>query len=65
MREKSREKSREKTRKIERKLNFYAKASDVKKALISKQPMIVLLKKETLVTNQVDASSTSCVVSTL
>ena len=42
-------------RKIERKTNFYAKASEVKRAFFLNKPMIVLLYKETLFnTNQLD-----------
>ena len=53
-------------RKIGRKTNFYAKASDVKKALFLNQPMIVLMyKKEFLNTNQLDASLPSSIVSLL
>lgn len=38
------------------------RASDVKRALISKQSMIVLLYKEGLITHQLDAFLRSCVV---
>ena len=41
----------------ERKTNFYARASEVKKALFLNKPMIVLLYKEALFnTNQLDTS---------
>ena len=44
--------------------NFYAKASEVKQALISKRMMIVLMYKEALLnTNQLDSSLPSIVVS--
>ena len=53
-------------RKIERKTNFYAKASEVKRALFLNKPMIVLLYKETLFnTNQLDTSLPSLIVSIL
>ena len=46
--------------------NFYAKTSKVKRALISKQPMIVLMYKEALLnTNQLDSSLPSVIVSLL
>ena len=50
----------------ERKTNFYARASEVKKALFLNKPMIVLLYKEALFnTNQFDTSLPSSVVSLL
>ena len=53
-------------RKIERKTNFYAKASEVKRALFLNKPMIVLLYKKTLFnTNQPDNSLPSSIVSLL
>ena len=65
MREKKRAELNDR-RKIERKTNFYAKASEVKKALFSKKPMIVLLSKEALFnTNQLDTSLPSSIVSLL
>src|SRR3954463_13647894 len=42
--------------KIERKRNFYAKTSDVKRAMLLNQPMIVLRYKEALNTNPMDSS---------
>src|SRR4051812_5520560 len=41
--------------KIERKRNFYAKASDVKRAMHLNQPMIILMYKEALNANPVDS----------
>ena len=53
-------------RKDERKANFYARASEVKRAMFSKKAMIVLLYKEALLnTNQLDDSLPSVVVSLL
>ena len=50
-------------RKIERKTNFYAKVSEVKRALLLNKPMIVLLYKEALFnTNQLDTSVPSSIV---
>ena len=50
-------------RKIERKTNFYAKASDVKRALFLNKPMIVLLYKEALFNiDQLDTSLPSSIV---
>ena len=51
---------------MERKTNFYARASEVKKALFLNKPMIVLLYKEALFnTNQLDTSLPSFIVSLL
>ena len=65
--EEKRKKSLAKEVKMERKeKNFYAKTSEVKQALISKQPMIVLMYKEALLnTNQLDSLLPSIVVSLL
>ena len=53
-------------RKIKRKTNFYAKASEVKRALFLNKPTILLLYKETLFnTNQLDTSLSSSIVSLL
>ena len=53
-------------RKIERKTNFYAKASEVKRALFLNKPMIVLLYKEAVFnTNQLDTSLPNSIVSLL
>ena len=53
-------------RKIERKTNFYAKASEVKRALFLNKPMIVLLYKATLFnTDQLDTSLSRSIVSIL
>ena len=50
-------------RKIERKTNFYAKASDVNRALFLNKPMIVLLYKEALFNiDQPDTSLPSSIV---
>ena len=50
----------------ERKTNFYARASEVKKALFLNKPTIVLLYKEALFnTNQLDTSLPSSIVSLL
>ena len=55
-----------KERKIERKTNFYAKASEIKRAMFLNQPMIVLLYKETFLnTNEIDPALPSSVVSLL
>ena len=49
--------------KIERKTNFYARMSDVKRALFSNQPMILLVYKEALLnTNDFDSTLHSSVV---
>ena len=54
------------TAKERKQRNFYAKTSEVKRALISKRPMIVLMYKEALlITNQLDSSLPSVVVSLL
>ena len=54
----------ENLRENERKTNFYARASEVKRALYLNKPMIVLLYKETLFnTNQLDTSLPSSIVS--
>jgi len=46
--------------------NFYAKVSEIKQAMFSKQPMIVLLYKETLLnTNELDLALPSSIVSLL
>ena len=59
-------KRNENLRKNERKTNFYAKASEVKRALFLNKPMIVLLYKEALFnTNQLDTSLPSSIVSLL
>ena len=53
-------------REKERKTNFYAWASEVKRALFLNKPMIVLLYKEALFnTNQLDTSLPSSIVSLL
>jgi hypothetical protein len=54
-------------RKSERKQkNFYAKVSEIKRAMFSKQPMIVLLYKEALLnTNKLDLALPSSIVSLL
>ena len=50
-------------REKERKTNFYARASEVKRALFLNKPMIVLLYKEALFnTNQLYTSLTSSIV---
>ena len=50
----------------ERKTNYYAKASEVKRALFLNKPMIILLYKEALFnTNQLDTSLPSSIVSLL
>ena len=52
--------------KIEKKINFYAKASEVKRALFLNKPMIVLLYKEALFnTNQLNTSLSGSIVSLL
>ena len=65
--EEKKEQSSAKEVKIEGKQrNFYAKTSEVKRALISNRPMIVLMYKEALLnTNQPDSSLPSAVVSLL
>ena len=56
----------ENLREKERKTNFYARASEVKRALFLNKPMIVLLYKEALFnTNQLDTSFPSSIVSLL
>ena len=56
----------ENLRENERKTNFYARASEVKRALFLNKPMIVLLYKEALLnTNQLDTSLPSSIVSLL
>jgi len=46
--------------------NFYAKVSEIKRAMFSKQPMIVLLYKEELLnTNELDLALPSSIVSLL
>jgi hypothetical protein len=46
--------------------NFYAKAKEIKRAMFSNQPMIVLLYKEALLnTNELDPFMPSSVVSLL
>jgi hypothetical protein len=54
-------------RKSERKQkNFYAKVSEIKRAMFSNQPMIVLLYKEALLnTNELDLALPSSIVSLL
>ena len=53
-------------RENERKTNFYAKASEVKRALFLNKPMIVLLYKEAFFnTNQLDTSLPSSIISLL
>ena len=50
----------------EEKYNFIAKKSEIKTALLSQQPLIVLMYKEALLnTNQLDSSLPSVVVSLL
>ena len=50
----------------ERKTNYYANASEVKRALFLNKPMIILLYKEALFnTNQLDTSLPSSIVSLL
>ena len=64
--ESDKKKETENLRKNERKTNFYAKASEVKRALFLNKPMIVLLYKEALFnTNQLDTSLPSSIVSLL
>lgn len=64
--EKRKDTERTRGKEKERKTNFYAKASEVKKALFLEQPMIVLLYKEAFLnTNQLDDSLPSSVVSLL
>ena len=56
----------ENLRENKRKTNFYARASEVKRALFLNKPMIVLLYKEALFnTNQLDTSLPSSIVSLL
>ena len=55
----------ENLRENERKTNFYARASEVKRALFLNKPMIVLLYKEALFNNQLDTSLPSSIVSLL
>ena len=56
----------ENLRENERKTNFYARASEVKRALFLNKRMIVLLYKEALFnTNQLDTSLPSSIVSLL
>ena len=46
--------------------NFYAKVSEIKRAMFSNQPMIVLLYKEALLnTNELDLALPSSIVSLL
>ena len=53
-------------RKAERKTNFYARGSEIKRAMFLNQPMIVLLYKEALLnTNELDPALPSSVVSLL
>ena len=54
-------------RKLERKQkNFYAKVSEIKRAMLSNQPMIVLLYKEAFLnTNELDLALPSSIVSLL
>ena len=60
------EQTREKRKEIERKVSIYAKASDVKRALFTNQPMYVLLYKEAYFsTNKHDNSLPSAIVSLL
>ena len=64
-REKKKEESTSE-RKIERKTNFYAKASEIKRAMFLNKPMIVLLYKEAFLnTNEIDSALPSSVVSLL
>ena len=54
----------ENLRENDRKTNFYAKASEVKRAFLLNEPMIVLLYKEALFnTNQLDTSLPNSIVS--
>ena len=64
---KSEEKESVNERKKERKQkNFYAKASEVKRAFLSKQPMILFLYKEaTLLTTNLDENLPSSIMSLL
>jgi hypothetical protein len=66
-RKKSENQSSALERKSERKQkNFYAKVSEIKRAMFSKQPMIVLLYKEALLhTNELDLALPSSIVSLL
>ncbi|KAL5738445.1 hypothetical protein ACOSP7_031206 [Xanthoceras sorbifolium] len=53
-------------RKEERKTNFYARASDVKRAMLSNKPILILMyKEECLNVNQLEASLPSSVLSLL
>ena len=53
-------------RKAERKTSFYAKESEIKRALFLNQPMIILMYKETFLnTNQHDAYLPSSIISLL
>ena len=53
-------------KKTDRKKNFYAKESEIKRAVFLNQPMIILLYKEaSLNTNKLDVSLPSSVVSLL
>ena len=53
-------------RKAGKKIDFYAKASEIKRAMFLNQPMIVLLYKVAyLNTNKLDASLPSSIVSLL
>ena len=64
--EQKKKKVTENLRENERKTNFYARASEVKRALFLNKPMIVLLYKEALFnTNQLDTSLPSSIVSLL
>jgi hypothetical protein len=50
----------------EKKKNLYAKVSEIKRAMFSKQPMIVLLYKEALLnTSELDLALPSSIVSLL
>jgi hypothetical protein len=50
----------------EKKKNFYAKVSEIKRAMFSNQPMIVLLYKEALLnTNELDLALPSSIASLL
>ena len=63
--EKKRPESTKETR-IEREINFYAKASEIKRAMFLKRPMIVLLHKAVFLnTNEIDFALPSSVVSLL
>ena len=61
-----REKEKKNTATEGKQMNFYAKTSEIKRAMFSNQPMIVLLYKEAFLnTNQIDSSLPSSVVSLL